>query len=126
MDEDFKQINSVTLAGIYTNTSNAIHFSSDGKNLITFNWKEGKIEVNGDWDEAAKEFIELLRKEFTKGNWGPNGRLAEKREKLLGLLLLTDSAVSDVEMGDLQLKQHQAFLNAFPDERELLEIRDQK
>lgn len=48
--------------------------------------------------------------------------LLAKREKLLSLLLLTDPAVSSVQMSEVQLAQHQAFLDAFPDERAMLEI----
>lgn len=47
--------------------------------------------------------------------------LEEKREKLLSLLLLTDESVSNVEVGDTQIKQHQAFLDSFEDERELID-----
>lgn len=44
----------------------------------------------------------------------------EKRIKLLDLMLLTDPVVSDIVVGDTQLKQHQEFLRTFPDEREKL------
>lgn len=46
--------------------------------------------------------------------------LKEKRQKLLNLILLIDPEVSGEEVGELQIKQHQAFLNAFPDERDLI------
>lgn len=45
-----------------------------------------------------------------------------KVEKLKELLLLTDPSVSGVIVGDTQLKQHQAFLDAFPDERRALDL----
>jgi hypothetical protein len=46
--------------------------------------------------------------------------LQSKVDKLLHLLLLTDPLLSNVIVGDTQLKQHQEFLRAFPDEKEKL------
>ena len=47
--------------------------------------------------------------------------MREKVKKLKELLLLTDPVVSDVVVGSTQLKQHQEFLNCFPDERKALQ-----
>lgn len=42
-------------------------------------------------------------------------KLEDENKKLKGLILLTDSSVSNVEVGDLQLKQWQEFLRCFPE-----------
>jgi hypothetical protein len=43
--------------------------------------------------------------------------LQDKKEKLIRLLLLTDPAVSDIEMSELTARQWQAYCTAFPDEQ---------
>ncbi len=42
--------------------------------------------------------------------------LTKKNNKLKELILLTDDSVSDIVVGDTQLKQWNSYLSEFPDE----------
>jgi DNA-binding ferritin-like protein len=61
------------------------------------------------WSESYEDVKSVVEREIV---------LRKKVEKLKGLLLLTDESVSDEKVGDLQLKQWQSFVAAFPDEGE--------
>lgn len=51
------------------------------------------------------------------GDYMKRSRIAERKvDKLKRLILLTDPAVSNVEMNDIALRQWNEFVRAFPDE----------
>jgi hypothetical protein len=61
------------------------------------------------WSESYEDAKRAVEREIL---------LRKKVEKLKRLLLLIDESVSDEKVGDLQLKQWQSFIAAFPEEGE--------
>lgn len=69
-------------------------------------------------DTGYKALLRDSKYNFLKwGEYMKRANIAERKcEKLKHLLLLTDPAVSDVEMNELTLRQWQEFITEFPDE----------
>ena len=72
-------------------------------------------------DTGWKSMMREKAHNFLKwGEYMKRAQLAERKvEKLKGLLLLTDNCVSNVVVGETQLKQWNSYLEAFPDEAQL-------
>jgi len=69
-------------------------------------------------DTGYKTLLRASKEYFEKwGQYMKRANIAERKcEKLKQLLLLTDPAVSDVNMNDLTMRQWQEFITEFPDE----------
>lgn len=82
-------------------------------------------------NQDDQEFKELVQQQamdnFLKwGEYMKRSQIAERKvEKLKGLLLLTDKSVSNVVVGDTQIKQWNSFINEFPDEAKATEEKPQ-
>lgn len=72
--------------------------------------------TKGNNNQYIETESEIMDKAFIDGAVGALEILHEKNDKLKQLLLLTDSSVSNITVGDTQLRQWNEYIKCFPNE----------